>query len=77
MFVRHSLRKFLLFSLWGDPLENPRRAPAPQGCVSSEKQRSFEVPGGEGFRKEGDGGDRKQEEGKKDAQKVASCPLHR
>ena len=32
------------FFLWGDPLQNPRRTPAPEHCISSRKRRSFEVP---------------------------------
>ena len=55
--ARHFLRKFLLFFLWGDPLRNPRRTPAPEYCISSRKRRSFEVRGRGGFRKEGDGGE--------------------
>ena len=36
---------------------NPSSDPTPQGCVFSRKERSFEVPRKEGFRKEEDGGE--------------------
>ena len=34
--------------LWCDPLQSPRRIPAPGYCISSRKLRSFEVPGRRG-----------------------------
>ena len=45
------------FLLWGDPLQNPRRTPAPEYCISSRKRRSLRSEEGGGFRKEGDGGE--------------------
>ena len=64
------------FFLWGDPLQNPRRTPAPEYCISSRKRRSFEVPGRGGIR-EGRGQREGEKKGKKDLQKVLRYCLSR
>ena len=55
--------KEIPFFLWGDPLQNPRRTPAPEYCISSRKRRSFEVRGRGGIQEGGGrwGGGKKKE----------------
>ena len=60
----HSCAPFLggmasSFPEWRPP-QNPRRNSAPQGCVSSRSRDVLRSQGGEGFRKEGDGGGKKR-----------------
>ena len=68
------LRKFLLF-LCGDPLQTPRRTPAPEYCVSSRKRRSFEVPERGGI-EEGRGrwgGEKRRKKGRAKSAQERSC----